>query len=116
MLAIFKHNFKHFWIAIDQALGVIVCTLYGENGYADITLSALSWIWHRDSIRSYPIKIIDVIFFWEMEHCFQSYLSEVYRLQMSPELRYLHRKNGRKEKLILNKGRLSIFAVKKNPY
>lgn len=76
-----KGYFKQILIGIDQLLN----TLF--RGWADETLSCRAYRWEKNNIRSFPRKIIDKIFFWEKDHCYLSYLSEVERRQLPPELR-----------------------------
>jgi hypothetical protein len=73
---------RQVWIAIDQLLN----TLFG--GWADETLSSRAWRAERDGTRwHWTRRGIDLIFFWEHDHCYQSYMSEKRRLQMPPEER-----------------------------
>ena len=93
-----KHNFHQSLISIDQALyniGGLVWSLLAcvfrrmpeEITYADETLSSRCWRLERDCKVLWPRIIIDCLFFWESEHCFQSYLSEREGRQLPPELR-----------------------------
>jgi hypothetical protein len=70
-------SIKQVLIAIDQ-LGNAV--LFG--GWADETISARAY---RESWPS--AKYIDILFFWEDDHCMQSYISETERMQLPPEYR-----------------------------
>ena len=72
---------KAIFIAIDQFLN----TLF--SGWPDETLSSRCWRWDRDGVRHWPRKLIDIIFFWEKDHCKESYESELFRKQVPPELR-----------------------------
>ena len=63
-------------VAIDQ----FVNTLMG--GMADETLSARAWRNHLRGRRSWPVKIIDALFFWQKDHCREAYESEVERKQL----------------------------------
>lgn len=58
-------------IAFDQLLNTFI------GGMADETLSARAY---RHSIeengREWPVWIINHLFFWQKEHCYQAYLSE----------------------------------------
>lgn len=65
---------RQILIAVDQLLNTLL------GGWADETLSARAWRggWHRP---------IDTIFFWQRQHCYNSYLSERNRAQMPPEYR-----------------------------
>jgi hypothetical protein len=63
---------KQFLIAIDQ----LANTLAG--GFADETLSARCW---RER-RTTAIRVIDALFFFDPDHCENSWRSEVLRLQL----------------------------------
>lgn len=69
-------SLKQIAIAIDQ----LANTLLG--GMADETLSARA---HRTG--SVWESVIDALFFWQDDHCFESYLSEKERKQMPQEYR-----------------------------
>lgn len=76
---------KKWWrhqvlVAYDQ----LVNTFF--MGWADESISSRCY---RLSLNGndYGRSIIDRIFFWEEEHCRQSYESEKERLQLPPELR-----------------------------
>lgn len=68
-------------IAADQFVNALLA------GWPDETLSSRAWRWEKNGVRSWPRRLIDRIFFWESEHCFQSYLSEREGRQLPPELR-----------------------------
>lgn len=67
-----RRNYLHqLGIAVDQVLNALLA------GHADETLSARSFrMQHRKKRWMMARKIIDTIFFWEKEHCYQAYLSE----------------------------------------
>ena len=69
-------SMKQIAIAIDQLLNALL------GGMADETLSARA---HRTGSAWEPF--IDALFFWQMGHCFQSYLSEKERKQLPQEYR-----------------------------
>lgn len=69
-------SLKQIAIAIDQ----LANTLLG--GMADETLSARA---HRTGSAWEPF--IDALFFWQIGHCFQSYISEKERKQLPTEYR-----------------------------
>jgi len=64
-------------IAFDQLIGAIFV-----GTYPDETISAY---FHRT--QSPLERYIDAMFFWQMGHCFQSYLSEKERKQLPQEYR-----------------------------
>ena len=68
-------------VAVDQ----LVNTLMG--GMADETLSARAWRNHLKGRRSWPVKIINALFFWQDEHCKHAYESEIERAQLPPGMR-----------------------------
>ena len=72
---------KKILIAADQLLNALLA------GWPDETLSSRAYRWEKNGVRSWPRIIIDLLFFWESEHCFQSYLSEREGRQLPPELR-----------------------------
>lgn len=56
------------------------------GGYPDETLSARA---HRSRAKGQPVwwwtaYAIDLLFFWQDEHCYNAYLSEVNRTQQGP--------------------------------
>ena len=63
-------------IAFDQ-LANAIC-----GGWADETLSSRAY---RESPR--VEKFINTLFFWDKDHCYESYVSEQLRTQLPPELR-----------------------------
>ena len=77
---------KHLLIAIDQLLWVIV-TL--GAGYPDETISSAMYRYEKrgDRIGLIMRPIIDIIFFWDKQHCRKSYLAERFRLQAPPHER-----------------------------
>lgn len=72
---------KKVLIAIDQLLNAFI------GGWPDETLSSRAYRWEKDGKRSWTRKLIDVMFFWEEEHCYASYISEREGRQLPPELR-----------------------------
>lgn len=61
-------------IAIDQVFNTLL------GGFADETLSARAWRL-ADKKRRWAVirRCIDGLFFWQDEHCFNSYLNELTR-------------------------------------
>lgn len=72
---------KQVLIALDQFVNTLC------NGWADETLSSRCWRWELNGKRSWPRKLVDALFFWDKNHCRESYESELKRLQSPPELR-----------------------------
>lgn len=67
-------------VAIDQLLNTLV------GGYADETLSARAY---RRYLRGKPwcARVINVLFFWQDNHCKEAYESELVDRQLPPEYR-----------------------------
>ena len=82
---------KNVLIALDQLVNAIC------GGFADETLSALSYRLHRNGISHWRMYLIDTLFFFDrkkdpdtgrvIRHCEGSYLSELYGRQLPPEYR-----------------------------
>lgn len=72
---------KKILIAFDQLLNAILA------GWPDETLSSRAFRWERNGVRVWPRRLIDRLFFWEQDHCYQSYISEREGRQLPPELR-----------------------------
>ena len=72
---------KAVLIAADQLVNALI------GGWPDETLSSRAWRWHISGKRSWPYNVIDHLFFWETQHCYQSYISEREGRQLPPELR-----------------------------
>lgn len=69
------NNLLQIAIAIDQLLNTLL------GGMSDETLSARAY---RQALKgnTLPNKIIDFLFFWQKEHCYNAWLSEVKRKQL----------------------------------
>ena len=72
---------KSVLIAADQFVNALLA------GWPDETLSSRAWRWEQNGVRSWPRRLIDRLFFWEQDHCQQSYISEREGRQLPPELR-----------------------------
>jgi len=72
-----KHWLRQTVISFDQLVNAF---LFG--GWADETLSSRAY-------REFPrlAKIIDLLFWFDPEHCKTSYMSEAFRAQLPPEFR-----------------------------
>lgn len=83
LLAIKRQVFQAL-IAFDQLLNTIFC-----NGYADETMSSNAYRMEQKGRISGRIlrPFIDSLFFWQDQHCYKAYLSEVKRHQMPRDLR-----------------------------
>ena len=74
-------HWKKVLIAVDQLVNAMLA------GWPDETMSSRAWRWEQDGVRSWPRRLIDRIFFWEPNHCRESYVSEMEGRQLPPELR-----------------------------
>lgn len=72
---------RRLLIAVDQLLNAVL------GGWPDETLSSRAWRWELNGVRSWPRKLIDALFFREVDHCRESYESERLGRQLPPELR-----------------------------
>ena len=72
---------KNILIALDQLINALC------NGWPDETLSARAYRWERSGKRAWPRKLIDALFFFDPEHCRESYESERTGRQLPPEMR-----------------------------
>ena len=72
---------KRILIALDQFINTIA------GGWPDETLSSRAWRWEASGKRSWPRKLIDAVFFWDRDHCRESYFSERLGRQLPPECR-----------------------------
>lgn len=70
---------KQTIIAIDQLVNALL------GGWADETMSSRAW--RLRHTRPWIYKTIDLIFWWDPDHCYKSWLSERRRLQQAPEFR-----------------------------
>lgn len=72
---------KRVLIALDQLLNACA------GGWPDETLSSRAWRWEKNNKRAWPRKTIDTLFFWDKEHCKESFESERQGRQLPPECR-----------------------------
>ena len=84
-----QHNFHQILVSWDQAITTTVCSIIlpNEKSYGDETMSARALRWENNRIRSWPRKLIDILFWWDDNHCEESYESEKKGRQLPPELR-----------------------------
>lgn len=109
---IFKHNCWQALVSIDQALhnlggavwaglAMVLIKMPTGHTWADETLSSRCWRWHLYGVRSWPRKLVDMLFWWDKEqrggrtvrHCELSYESERDGRQLPPELRPVAQKD-----------------------
>ena len=72
---------KNVLIAIDQLFNAAI------GGYCDESLSSRVYRLEQNGVMAWPRRLIDRIFFWEPNHCRESYRSEREGRQLPPELR-----------------------------
>ena len=72
---------KNILIALDQLLNALFC------GWPDSTLSARAYRLEKERGRKWPRILIDLLFFFDKNHCYESYLSEIERKQLPPQMR-----------------------------
>ena len=72
---------KNVLIAIDQLLN----TLF--DGWPDETLSARAYRLDIERGRKWPRRIIDFVLWFDKNHCYESYRSELERRQLPPSER-----------------------------
>lgn len=85
----FKHNALQLLISLDQFLNVLVCMFVEPKSkhWADETFSAHT---HRHFVKGewkWMRNLINFLFFWQADHCAESYESEMERNHLPPELR-----------------------------
>lgn len=68
-------------VALDQ----LVNTFFW--GYADETISSRSHRAYVSGKRKWTRNVINVLFFWQDDHCKEAYESEMNRSQLPPEMR-----------------------------
>lgn len=85
----FWHNLKQLTIAIDQLAHIAIFMLCApfKRHYADETLSSHCWRLDKDDVCKWPRRIIDLLLFFDKDHCRESYESERLGRQLPPELR-----------------------------
>lgn len=71
------------WIAVDQLLNALLL------GAPDESLSSRAYRADRDgkAFGRFFRPLIDGMFFWQQRHCYQAYLAEVQRKQLSKNFR-----------------------------
>lgn len=83
-----KQKFRQLFIAYDQLANATIGLFLKTGGWADETISARAWR-ERNTSRGWGFarKAIDLLFFWQLNHCEQAYESEKSRMQIAPEYR-----------------------------
>lgn len=68
-------------LAVDQFIN----TLFA--GYADESLSSRAWRLYLERNRKWAYKLINLLFFWQKDHCKVAYESELERMHLPPSMR-----------------------------
>jgi hypothetical protein len=73
-----------FLIALDQLVNTLVYSSDdGRFGRADETLSARCWrLRNVSTFWSRGQRFVDFLFFWDKDHCFNSFKTEVLKAQL----------------------------------
>lgn len=67
---------------IDQSFNVLT------GGYADETFSARCFRQrHKSDVHAFAYKVVNAIFFWQVDHCHQAFLNEKNRKGLPYEYR-----------------------------
>lgn len=77
-------NWKGFWIGQDQAFNCLI-QVNGQYGQPDEMLSARAYRLRAERPRLQ--KIIDLLFFWDKDHCKECYEIEKAKAQLPEEYR-----------------------------
>lgn len=84
----FKQRLHQVGIAFDQMINAFFGLAHRRGGWADETISARAW---REGQKSEKWEIarkgIDLLFFWQDDHCQNAYVSEKERMHLAPEYR-----------------------------
>lgn len=72
---------KNILIALDQLLNAIFA------GSCDETMSSRAYRLEKERGRKWPRFLIDAILFFDKDHCYQSYLSEIERKHLPSSMR-----------------------------
>ncbi len=72
-----------FLISVDQTLNTL-WKIKGEGyGMADEMISARAFRAHLQGLISdVPMRVINALFFWQENHCYQAWLTELNRNQL----------------------------------
>lgn len=89
MLSIFVHNLEQILIAVDQLIHVILSsiTMPTKKHYADETMSSFAYRLYRDKGKKHWYKFINMLFFFQKDHCREAYESELKRNHLPIEMR-----------------------------
>lgn len=76
---------RQLLIALDQTLNTLIWLKGDGFGYADETLSARAYRLREQ--HPWLMRSIDTIFFWDDNHCEESYYMEILRNHLPNEYR-----------------------------
>lgn len=78
---------KQLLIALDQAANTLVWAAGEGFGLADETLSARCWRLRERPAWGMARRLVDTLFFWEPDHCADSFRVEQQRRHLPVEYR-----------------------------
>ncbi|CAD5377374.1 Pseudouridine synthase [Pseudomonas sp. OF001] len=78
---------KQSLIAVDQFVNTLVWAAGEGFGLADETLSARAWRLRERKSWGLARRLIDLVFFWEVDHCEDSFRVEQARRHLPPTYR-----------------------------
>ena len=81
------HNLKQLAICLDQLANVLIGLVGNNMAWSDETLSARAHRLELERGRSWARKLIDALFWFDKNHCKESYESEVLKRQLPPSMR-----------------------------
>ena len=81
------HNLKQLLICLDQLANVLIGLVGNRKAWADETMSAHAWRMQLEHNRTWARKLIDALFWFDKNHCKESYESEVLKRQLPPSMR-----------------------------
>jgi hypothetical protein len=77
----FVRRIKATLIALDNLVAAVIW------GYPGLTISAQMYRWELQGKRSWPRKLVDLIFWFDPDHCRKSYENEVAGLRLPRDMR-----------------------------
>ena len=78
---------KNLLIAVDQLLNALI------GGWCDESLSSHAYRMDVEQGKGWVKKVIDTLLFFDEDHCHQSYLSEIERRHLPPNMRCNNNEN-----------------------
>lgn len=74
-----------YWLNLAIAIDQLANTIF--YGSPDETMSSRAWRLEQERGRKWPRILIDMLLWFDKDHCYQSYLSEIERKQLPPQMR-----------------------------